>query len=113
MANVKACGGVLYWTTFSLSLAIAALSLVSKNGWLRYVYCLSLNSICILINCRIWSGAAVQGRPARNPLFYISIYAGVSDLLSAIVNFLHRLCVSQLNVVGHTHKMSICRRSYP
>lgn len=32
---INACGGILYWTTFILSLVLAALSPVFENGWLR------------------------------------------------------------------------------
>lgn len=34
---VKACGGAVYWTTFSLSLLLAAIGPVLENGWLKYV----------------------------------------------------------------------------
>lgn len=37
LTYIKACGGALYWTTFALSLALAALSPVFENGWLRWV----------------------------------------------------------------------------
>ncbi|KAH8087167.1 multidrug resistance-associated ABC transporter [Cristinia sonorae] len=63
MTYIKACGGVLYWTTFGFSLVIAAASPVLENGWLK-----------------IWSGAASDEDHARSPLFYISVYAGITAL---------------------------------
>lgn len=38
LTYINACGGYIYWILFALALALAALSPVAENGWLRYVY---------------------------------------------------------------------------
>lgn len=38
---LQACGGPLYWMTFSISLLLAACGPVLENGWLKYVVCVA------------------------------------------------------------------------
>lgn len=37
LTYIKACGGVVYWTSFVFILVLAALTPVMENGWLKYV----------------------------------------------------------------------------
>ncbi|KAI8972894.1 ATP-binding cassette transporter [Trametes punicea] len=60
-AYLKACGGVGYWTVFTVALALAALSPVFENGWLR-----------------IWSGSYEHSSVSHPPSYYIEIYAAIT-----------------------------------
>ncbi|CDO71111.1 hypothetical protein BN946_scf184844.g115 [Trametes cinnabarina] len=60
---LKACGGVGYWTVFILALALAALSPVLENGWLR-----------------IWSGSYENNSVSHPASYYISIYAAITGI---------------------------------
>ncbi|KAI0367391.1 multidrug resistance-associated ABC transporter [Pilatotrama ljubarskyi] len=60
---LKACGGFGYWTVFLLAMALAALSPVLENGWLR-----------------IWSGSYQQSREPRPASYYIGVYAVITGI---------------------------------
>ncbi|EIW54849.1 ATP-binding cassette transporter [Trametes versicolor FP-101664 SS1] len=60
---LKAYGGVAYWATFIGALALAALSPVFENGWLR-----------------IWSGSYQETGTPRPASFYIGIYAAITGI---------------------------------
>ncbi|KAI0761279.1 multidrug resistance-associated ABC transporter [Trametes elegans] len=62
---IKACGGWGYWGIFILTLALAALSPVFENGWLR-----------------IWSGSYQESELPHPPSYYIGVYAAVCLVLS-------------------------------
>ena len=64
MTYIKACGGVLYWTTFALSLVLAALSPVFENGWLRYVH--SLVSAVFAFSQIVEYGPVLRCRKGRH-----------------------------------------------
>ncbi|KAF5378754.1 hypothetical protein D9615_006977 [Tricholomella constricta] len=56
---VAACGNGWYWTMFLTVFAIAMLSPVFENGWLRH-----------------WTSRTVDDR--ESPTFYIAVYAGIT-----------------------------------
>ncbi|TFK34287.1 multidrug resistance-associated ABC transporter [Crucibulum laeve] len=56
----SACGTMWYWALFLTILVIASVSPVLENSWLRY-----------------WSSSTQDGK-GDNPVFYISIYAGLT-----------------------------------
>ncbi|OSD05140.1 multidrug resistance-associated ABC transporter [Trametes coccinea BRFM310] len=60
---LKACGGVGYWSVFILALALAALSPVLENGWLR-----------------IWSGSYENTSVSHPASYYIGIYAMITTI---------------------------------
>ncbi|KAI9068084.1 multidrug resistance-associated ABC transporter [Trametes sanguinea] len=60
---LKACGGVGYWTVFILALALAALSPVFENGWLR-----------------IWSGSYEHSSVSHPASYYIGVYAIITTI---------------------------------
>ncbi|CAL1699089.1 unnamed protein product [Somion occarium] len=70
LTYIKACGGVVYWTSFVFILVLAALTPVMENGWLK-----------------IWSGAALEGSATHSSLFYISIYAGITAIGLILTTF--------------------------
>ncbi|KAI0338006.1 ATP-binding cassette transporter [Trametopsis cervina] len=58
---LQACGGTLYWITFTASLLLAAAGPVLQNGWLK-----------------VWTGAAYETETAKTPLYYMSVYAAIT-----------------------------------
>jgi hypothetical protein len=75
----KACGGVSYWLIFAASFLLAAVSPVAENGWLRYAHlqrhlCHELRDLS-----SYWSGSSLGHHESRSPMYYIGIYAAVSD----------------------------------
>ncbi|KAI0355834.1 multidrug resistance-associated ABC transporter [Trametes cingulata] len=67
---LKACGGYGYWIVFLLAMALAAISPVLENGWLR-----------------IWSGSYQQSGEPHPASYYIGIYAlitGIGLVLSTL-----------------------------
>ncbi|OSX61133.1 hypothetical protein POSPLADRAFT_1074834 [Postia placenta MAD-698-R-SB12] len=63
LTYINACGGYIYWILFALALALAALSPVAENGWLR-----------------IWTGSTLEEEEVRGPLFYITVYAIITAI---------------------------------
>ncbi|OJT13873.1 ATP-dependent bile acid permease, partial [Trametes pubescens] len=60
---LKSCGGVAYWATFIGALALAALSPVLENGWLR-----------------IWSSSYQETGHPRPASYYIGVYAAITGI---------------------------------
>ncbi|KAF7983210.1 hypothetical protein HWV62_23484 [Athelia sp. TMB] len=58
---ILACGGAWFWAVFFVILAIAAMSPVAENWWLKY-----------------WAGAATERVDEKGPKYYIGVYALVS-----------------------------------
>ncbi|KAI0821920.1 multidrug resistance-associated ABC transporter [Trametes gibbosa] len=59
-----ACGGYGYWASFAVAIALAALSPVLENGWLR-----------------IWSGSYQESTEPRPASYYVEVYAIVCSLV--------------------------------
>ncbi|KAG8959224.1 hypothetical protein FRC03_008275 [Tulasnella sp. 419] len=72
LTYVSSCGGYVFWLSFAFVLLFASISPVIENGWLK-----------------IWS-AAYKDPDARSPLWYMSIYAGLTaaGLIIATIRWL-------------------------
>ena len=75
---ILACGNGWFWTFFIIVLAVASLSPVFENGWIRFLRTiLVFLLVCSIFRPRYWSNRVLEGEPG-SPIFYIAVYAAIS-----------------------------------
>ncbi|KAF9031702.1 multidrug resistance-associated ABC transporter [Hymenopellis radicata] len=67
LTYIKACGSPVYWSIFILVFVLGALSPVAENSWLKY-----------------WSNKVLEADGSRGPVFYVSVYAAVSLIVTTL-----------------------------